>query len=90
MFLGDFDRPNLIFEVISKSANFEQAMRDVYSYLPQPLSSSSSSSSSSASTAENRVTCQDAISAGNAIVYCYSQKECVTVSNTLTKMGMCM
>ena len=27
------------------------------------------------------------IAAGNAIVYCYSQKECVTVSNALVKKG---
>ena len=78
MFLGDFDRPNLIFEVKRKSSNFDEAMCEIRNLIPPPLTTPSVASSSH----------DKAIGrSGNAIVYCFSQKECVTVSNALVEKG---
>lgn len=83
MFIGDFDRPNLIFQVAEKSSNFEQAIADILSYLPSPVKRSSSL----LSCASRDSGIDSTVGSGNAIVYCYSQKECVTVSNALVAKG---
>lgn len=105
VFIGDFDRANLIFEVIPKPSNFSQAIDDVCQHLPPPTIYTSKLSSitkgntkittNSNSTTVNEINsfCRDfspTMQAGNAIVYCYSQKECVTVSDALTSRGNCV
>jgi hypothetical protein len=138
VFLGDFDRPNLIFEVMPKSSNFREVIATIVQHLPPPLGFSSSgtstysrdtysssysssnintNSSNSSSSSGTNITISSGstntsgrsnglgisehndtvashqpvvpvvIQAGNAIVYCFSQKECVTVSNALTELG---
>lgn len=62
-FLGDFDRPNLEFEVWRKPSQFASTIALIKNALPAPGS-------------------------GNAIIYCFSQKECMSVSSALSDLGV--
>jgi ATP-dependent DNA helicase Q1 len=62
-FLGDFDRPNLAFEVWTKPPDFASCLELVRAAMPPAK-------------------------AGNAIVYCFSQAECMQVSDALADTGV--
>lgn len=62
-FVGDFDRPNLVFEVRRKPRDFAGCVDMVRAALPEPET-------------------------GNAIVYCFSQKECTQVAEALLERGV--
>lgn len=66
IFLGDFDRPNLTFEVWRKPSDFTTAVNLVVSALNANVPHSH----------------------GAAIVYCFSQKECVDVAQELSHRGV--
>lgn len=63
IFLGDFDRPNLKFEVRKKPSDFDSSMSIIQACLPS-------------------------FGSGSAIVYCFSQKECMQVSEALSARGV--
>jgi hypothetical protein len=72
-FLGDFDRPNLTFEVWRKSSNFEDSVELVMEALRRERVGEDEGNVSSR---------------GVGIVYCFSQKECEAVSEELRRRGV--
>eukprot|EP01041_Mallomonas_annulata_P007402 gene7402-15117_t len=64
VFIGDFDRPNLLFEVQHKSDDFEKSIDMLVTILQSDLSKDSSTSTN-----------DDMPILASAIVYCFSQKE---------------
>jgi superfamily II DNA helicase RecQ len=64
VFIGDFDRPNLIFSVLPKPKSFQEAIL------------------------ETKRLIDDVKPRGSVIVYCFSQKETQSVSESLVKLGL--
>jgi superfamily II DNA helicase RecQ len=95
IFLNDFDRPNLRFEVQRKPSEFNECLDLIISLIKETLPDITTFTSQHVGKRKNEVgeENQDQIElarrrvGGHIIVYCFSQKDCEAVSRGLCERG---